>query len=151
MVPAIDKVLTAAMEGIDMDLMADTIKGEIMSHLNRLETSPHDYFAMACVGDHISGMGSTIEDMLQKGSRMKALQTKDEAFWKELVAKWFINRPRVEVVGIPSIKLSEDNEAAENARVEAQKAKIMTEEGGLEKYGAALDEVTPYHCNFTCA
>ena len=57
-------------------------------------------------------------------SRLDDLMKKDEGYWMDILRKWIVEQPMVEVQARPSLQKGEELMAEEKARVEAQKQQL---------------------------
>lgn len=63
---------------------------------------------------------------------MKELQNKEITFWKDILQKYFIDGPKVAVIGMPSIVKQQELAIEESDRKE-ERIKTLREEGLKQK------------------
>eukprot|EP00920_Eleutheroschizon_duboscqi_P038691 GHVT01092885.1.p1 GENE.GHVT01092885.1~~GHVT01092885.1.p1 ORF type:complete len:1186 (+),score=223.82 GHVT01092885.1:1831-5388(+) len=118
-----------AEKGIDMDRIRSLIAREAMQELRSYETQPHDHLADSineyCIYGEDFGQLRAVLDTRQL---FEELSQESEAFWKQLLVRYFVDRARVEVCGLPSVRA-----AAAVQKFEKELKKVQVESHGAEK------------------
>ncbi|TKY89650.1 hypothetical protein EX895_001435 [Sporisorium graminicola] len=127
-------------EGIDMDRIHMVIKRDKLKVLSQLETKPADSFADLLITDFLYGnrSGEDLHTALQDMKRYDELLTWKNEQWTELLQKFFIDNPRLVVIGRPSSALS-DKLKADTKALEAERRQKLGE-SGLKKLEDKLEE-----------
>lgn len=142
-----DCVQAVVDDGVDMERIAMIVARERRRYLDALESRPHDLLAFSCIPAFLYGdepedgclaSPDTLRDHLDVLHRLDAVPTgaSDREYWANLIVESVLSPHSVCIVGRPSAKLSEENVAAERARVAAQAASIGEEE--LERLAKVL-------------
>ncbi|EST04590.1 Peptidase M16, C-terminal domain protein [Kalmanozyma brasiliensis GHG001] len=135
----IDLLAGIVKEGIDMDRMQMVIKRDKLKVLSQLETKPADSFADLLITDFLYGnlSGQDLHKALQDMKRYDELLTWTSDQWTELLQKYFVDNPRLVVVGRPSSALSDKLKADTKALEEERRQKLG--EDGLKKLDEQLE------------
>lgn len=117
-------------DGIDMDRMQMVIKRDKLKVLSQLETKPADSFADLLITDFLYGNrnGDDLHTALEDMKRYDELVTWKNEQWTELIQKFFIDNPRLVVIGRPSSALS-DKLKADTKALEERRRKELGEDG----------------------
>lgn len=136
----IDLLSGIVKDGIDMERMHMVIKRDKLKVLSGLETKPADSFADLLITDFLYGkkQGEDLHSALEDLKRYDELLSWTNQQWTELLQKYFVDNPRLVVVGRPSSALS-DKLKADTKALEADRKKKLGEEG-LKKLEEQLEE-----------
>ena len=120
-------------EGIDMTRMKTVLSRERIRLLSQLEMRPADCFADVLIHDFLygkrdgQGLATTLDDM----SRFDALDKYTNEAWLDVLRRYFIDNPRLVVVGRPSASLVTRLKDETQGRV-AQRREAWGERGAHE-------------------
>lgn len=136
----VDLLSSIVQEGIDMERMHMVIKRDKLKVLSQLETKPADSFADLLITDFLYGnrSGDDLHTALQDMKRYDELLLWKSEQWTELLQKFFVDNPRLVVVGRPSSALSDKLKADTKALEEERRQKLG--ESGLKKLEEQLEE-----------
>ncbi|SPO29441.1 related to metalloprotease 1 [Ustilago trichophora] len=135
----VDLLATIVKDGIDMDRMQMVIKRDKLKVLSQLETKPADSFADLLITDFLYGNrnGQDLHTALEDMKRYDELLTWKSEQWTELLQKFFIDNPRLVVVGRPSSALSDKLKADTKALEEKRRKELGAD--GLKKLEEQLE------------
>ncbi|PWY97140.1 hypothetical protein BCV70DRAFT_219707 [Testicularia cyperi] len=126
-------------DGIDMERMAMVIKRDKLKVLSGLETKPADSFADLLITDFLYGQrtGEDLHRALDDMNRYDELLTWSSKQWTDVLQKFFVDNPRLVVVGRPSSKLSDKLKADTKALEEKRRKELGS--NGLKKLEEKLE------------
>ncbi|SPO28432.1 related to Zn2+-dependent endopeptidase, insulinase superfamily [Ustilago trichophora] len=135
----VDLLAGIVKDGVDMDRMQMVIKRDKLKVLSQLETKPADSFADLLITDFLYGNrnGQDLHTALEDMKRYDELLTWKSEQWTQLLQKFFIDNPRLVVVGRPSSALS-DKLKADTKALEEKRRKELGEDG-LKKLEEQLE------------
>lgn len=135
----VDLLAGIVKEGIDMDRMKMVIKRDKLKALSRLETRPADSFADLLITDFLYGSrtGEDLHKALEDMKRYDELLSWTSERWTDLLQKYFVDNPRLVVIGRPSSALS-DKLKADTKALEEERRKTLGDEG-LKKLEEQLE------------
>ncbi|SPO40740.1 related to Zn2+-dependent endopeptidase, insulinase superfamily [Pseudozyma flocculosa] len=138
-----DKVVAllakVADEGIDMDRMRMIIKRDSLKLLSSLETKPADGFSDLIIMDFLYGSkdGKDLHAANDDMTRYDTLAGWTSQQWVEVLRKYFVDNPRLVVVGRPSAPLVDKLKADTKALEEKRRTELG--EDGLKKLADKLE------------
>ncbi|EEB10863.1 conserved hypothetical protein [Pediculus humanus corporis] len=126
-------------DSLSLPRLKSLIEKQKAETLTSLENQPHDSIAFMIIGDMLHG--NTTEDLkrrLNAKDLLNRMLIEPKDFWKRLLKKYFIDSPKVTVMGKASKKEQEELTRMENERIAKQiealgpeglgvKHKILTE------------------------
>ncbi|XP_067661811.1 uncharacterized protein C05D11.1-like [Haliotis asinina] len=128
-------------EKIDMKRLQSLIHRSVLESLNNVEDQPHDTMAFILIGDFLYGDNKDDLDIrVNSINNYKKMKDETEDFWVELLNTYFVDKPTVTVIGMPSKSLMEDMGKMEKERVAEQRKKLG--EDGLCNLGKLLEKAT---------
>ncbi|KAF2671364.1 putative zinc metalloprotease [Microthyrium microscopicum] len=129
---------TALSEPLDMQYLLDCLRRLRKRFVYEAECRL-DFFTDDVICDHLyaSRDGKDLEDALESLEGYEILEHWSEAQWKEFITKYFIKNPHVSILGVPSMKVSEDLKAAEKERIEKRLEKLGPD--GLKELATKLE------------
>ena len=127
-------------EGIDMDRMNLVLKRDRVKLLDISERQPSMAFSWILISDHLYGdtEGKDLKEALDEMKRCDELAKWTSQDWVNLLKKYFIDAPFVNVRGKPSSTLAKTLAEKEEKRLDEQRKKLGDE--GLKKAKEILDE-----------
>ncbi|PWN49324.1 hypothetical protein IE53DRAFT_388475 [Violaceomyces palustris] len=136
LVELLEKVAT---EGIDMQRMAMVIKRDRLKLLSQLETKPADSFSDVIIMDFLYGKrdGSDLHEAMDDMKRYDTLAKYTSEDWVSILRKYFIENPRVVVIGKPSASLVDKLKADTKALEEKRRSELG--EKGLKELEEKLE------------
>ncbi|KAN0061466.1 hypothetical protein ACQY0O_006313 [Thecaphora frezii] len=128
-----------AREGIDMERMSMLIKRDKLKLLSSLETKPADGFSDLIIMDFLYGSrdGKDLHAANDDMTRYDILAGWTSQQWVDVLRKYYIDNPRLVVVGRPSAALV-DKLKAETKALEEKRRKELGE-AGLKKLADQLE------------
>ncbi|KAF9240861.1 Metalloenzyme, LuxS/M16 peptidase-like protein [Melanogaster broomeanus] len=132
-------------EGIDMTRISMVINRDERQLRSKLESAKGDTFSGTVITDFLYGApdGSDLHGALDEIKYYNILRTWTGSQWKELLKKYFVDRPYIVVIGKPSANLAEQLEKDEKARLDAQVENLGPE--GLANVEKELEAAKAEH------
>lgn len=127
-------------EGVDMERMKMCIKRDRIKELNQLEVRTAECFADSLIIDHLYGNeeGADLPTGMDSMARYDQLGHWTSEQWTALLSKYYIDNPRLVVVGRPSKALAKRLKK-ETKALEASRRSELGEDG-LKQRAAKVEE-----------
>jgi len=115
-----------AEKGLDMERMRMVLRRERLRLLSQIETRPADALSDVLITDFLYGRrdGRDLEPAFDEMRRFDALDQYTSADWAGLVRRYYVDAPRLVVVGRPSAALAESLKRTTRERVEQRRAEL---------------------------
>ncbi|KZS93010.1 hypothetical protein SISNIDRAFT_454956 [Sistotremastrum niveocremeum HHB9708] len=134
-----------ANEGINMDRMSRVISRDRRKFFSALESAQGDAFSTNIISDYLYGdaNGKTLQPLLDDLAYYDALSHWTSDQWVELLRRYFLDSPRVVILGKPSAGLADRLQETEKARIQRQIQDLGP--AGLENARKELEKAKTEH------
>ncbi|XP_059607775.1 uncharacterized protein C05D11.1-like [Phlebotomus argentipes] len=126
-------------ERIDMTRMRNIIEKNILESWSCLEDNPHEAIAFLVIGDVLYGdTPADFELRLNTNTEYESFKAEGEAFWLDLLRRFFVDAESVVVRAVPSVEEQQRMAKREIERIERQRSELGIE--GMNAKGEAFAE-----------
>ncbi|OWF39921.1 uncharacterized protein C05D11.1-like [Mizuhopecten yessoensis] len=138
----VNEVLRKTHQGsLDMARIDSIVHRKILESLRRIEDAPHDTLSFIIIGDFLYSQDKADTDgRVNVVTQYQKMKAEKEDFWKDLLARFFLNEVQVVIEGVPSKTFMEESGQEEKDRVAKQQKHLG--EDGLKKLGERLEKAT---------